>query len=297
MEIPAKIDQWTFETVREIVQHHDFEPGLFDFKAALRATHDASKSDLVSSIRRTACAMANGLGGYIIFGVLDRKRLGHGSAEDLITGIPIDGELRKEFGEKIADIQPEIYFEATPKALILPANSQRGVFVVHVPQSPRRPHMVETAGVFYQRGQGGSARSMSYVEVRDQMLMTEERMRKVRLFRLQLAKYREMRELLMRKSFTIEKVLIRFDIGSYMPLLADIMVVMPHDDQLLRDLLDLPTHLDQINRNLDFLNQAIFHDSPASPQARQGILEQLQFFVQDCQACEDRLLQIFGPIV
>jgi hypothetical protein len=225
-----------------------------------------------------------------------QKKLGHGSADDLIIGVPIDSELRKEFGEKLADIQPEIYFEATPKALTLPADSERGAFVVHIPQRPRRPHMVESVGVFYQRGPGGSARSMSYVEVRDQMLITEERMRKVRLFRPQLAKYRELRELRMRQSRTIEKALARFDISSYMPLLADIVVVMPHDDRLLRDPLDLPNHVDQINRNLDFLNQATFLGSSASPQATQGILDQLQRFIEDCQSCEYGLLQIFGPI-
>ncbi len=56
------LSAWTFETVREIVQRHEREPGLYDYKTVLTPSkmEDRQKSakhaaDHLASIRRTAC--------------------------------------------------------------------------------------------------------------------------------------------------------------------------------------------------------------------------------------------------
>lgn len=57
--------------------------------------------------------MANTDGGYILFGVRDRKQQVY-SPEGRIVGIPLETDLLKEFGEKILVIQPEISLDEIP---------------------------------------------------------------------------------------------------------------------------------------------------------------------------------------
>jgi predicted HTH transcriptional regulator len=158
---------WTYDVILTIVRTYEYEPGEFDYKSVLNAVRDAGRDQHNASIARTAASMANSGGGFILFGVTDRAQQVNPS-EARIQGIPLDGDLRKEFWEKIKGIQPELHFEAAPAPIALPSDSTRGVFVVSVPQSPRRPHMVWPAGVFFRRGAGGAADAMNVYEVRDQ---------------------------------------------------------------------------------------------------------------------------------
>jgi predicted HTH transcriptional regulator len=150
----------------------------------------SDRNSYIASIRQTACSLANSGGGFILFGVKDR-RTPVTAPEERITGIPIGGDLLKEFGNKIEAVQPEIYFEAVPQVRPLPTDLSTGVFVVSIPQNQRRPHMDLSNGVYYKRGEGGSAVAMSHYEVREQMMNTEDRKQKVNLLRLELAQYNE----------------------------------------------------------------------------------------------------------
>lgn len=85
------------------------------------------------------------------------------SLEERVVGIPIGADLRKEFGDKLATIQPEVYFEAVPRALLIPNDNSRGIFVVHIPRSQRRPHMVSSTGIYYRRGENGASDRVLHV--------------------------------------------------------------------------------------------------------------------------------------
>ena len=140
VEVPRKVDEWTLDTVITVVQKYEFEPGTFDYKGTLVLPRTEPKRDEVySSIRRTACSMANADGGFILFGVRDRGQ-SVSSPDDRIVGIPLGGDLRKQFAEKITAIERPVYFEASPHPIMLPTNTDRGVFIVYIPQSLLRPH-------------------------------------------------------------------------------------------------------------------------------------------------------------
>jgi predicted HTH transcriptional regulator len=183
MALPTDLRQWTFETILEIVNEHDYEPGRFDFKEVLTPTRGESKA-FNAMICKEVCAMANTIGGFLIFGVKDIAAVASPD-EDRIVGIPIGGSHRKEFGEKLTVIQPIPRFETVPQAIRLPDKQERGVFVVHIPQSPLRPHMTDR--LFYGRGDGGTATPMGYYQVRDLMLASQERWGKVALMRMHIA--------------------------------------------------------------------------------------------------------------
>ncbi len=187
-DLPSRLEDWTYETVEHLVQTHDFEPDIFDYKDVLNTTAGSNESNHRDSIRRTVCSMANTGGGFIIFGVKDRKNVrATDTLEDRIPGIPITGELLKDFGSKIAVLQPDVHCEPISQAIHVPHRPGNGIFVVRIPQSQRRPHMVffegGRGGIYYKRGEHGAAVAMSHSEVREQMMYTEDRKQKVNLFR------------------------------------------------------------------------------------------------------------------
>ena len=144
-DLPLRLEDWTYETVEHLVKTREYEPGAFDYKDALNPTGSGEyQENHRDSIRRTVCSMANiSGGGFIIFGVKDRRNVkGADTIEDRIVGIPPDGELLKRFGDKIAAIQPDVHCEPIPRAIDVPHAPGRVIFVVRVPQSQRRPHMV-----------------------------------------------------------------------------------------------------------------------------------------------------------
>jgi Putative DNA-binding domain len=92
MELPEDLTAWTFEAGLEVVRGHEFEPGRFDFKEVLtpKKGSNESRGAHAASVRRTACSMANTLGGYILFGIRDRKVTLELS--DRIVSIPLAGD-------------------------------------------------------------------------------------------------------------------------------------------------------------------------------------------------------------
>ena len=233
--------------------------------------------------------MANTNGGFIIFGVRDRKT-GFTVPEDLIVGVPINGELLKEFGEKILSIQPEVYFEAVPQALALERNPANGIFVVRIPKSQRRPHMIylngsEKTGIYYRRGEGGSAVPMIHYEVQEQMMYTEDRIQKVNLLRLELAQYMRIASYVPSE---IPRTLYRFDVSAFKVLLAEICGLIPSG--LIRTMLKVHEDANLINKRLEDIRGQ--YDGPIIT----DIQRDLRLFRELCEACERSFEERFGPL-
>jgi len=293
MSTPGDLKDWTYETIVFIVSNHDSEPAWFDFKAVLNPK-GSGDSDHVASIRRTACSMANGDGGYILFGIKD-LRVQVNSPEDRIVGIPHNSELRKELGEKLSAIQRAVYFDA--KAISLPNDSAKCVLVAHVPTSELRPHMDTSTGAFYIRGQGGSAATMDFTQVRDQMLYTEGRLRKVMLLRMELATILEVANM----TLNLRSANVRFDIGAYRVLVADVADMLQGDDELLKQLHDIGSNATILNPLLD-KQQEWSHLNLTGPftsekgQLSQDINDRRGKLFNDCGRARDRLNTLFGRL-
>lgn len=238
--------------------------------------------------------MANTTGGYVIFGVKDSKAADH---DDRICRIRVSSELRADFGQKLRRIQPDIFFETVPAPILLPSNSGRCVFVAYVPASSRRPHQTLNDFVFWRRGEGGTAVQMNVTEVRDQMLVSEERLRKARLLRLEIQDCRLLVEELSTAGHQVRSVMHRFDTTAFKPLLADTCVLLPANDGLVGDLLRIPRFGAEINRWLDHAS------SPARSSHKEDIAadtseiqKRLPGFHAECVACERRLDEILGRL-
>jgi hypothetical protein len=296
-DLPLHLADWTYETVVNLIKTRDFEDDTFDFKAVLNPTSENNeyKKNHRDSIRRTVCSMANTCGGFIIFGIKDQKNTtgGTNSLEDRICGVPLGGELLKDFGEKIAVLQPNVHFESIPQAISIPDNQGKGVFVVYIPQSQRRPHMVffegGGGGIYYRRGEHGAAEPMTHNEVRDQMMYTEDRIKKVTLLRLELMQYIEIANIAQAQmTWTLD----RFDVSAFKVLLAEVCSLIPQN--LLRKALDIPRQATKINKRLD----DIYRQDLA--RVGGGIVTDIQrdfrVFIDLCDECEKALENDFGSL-
>ena len=301
MQLPINLDAWNFESVVGIVGKYEYEPGSFDYKGILASARtDPSKDEFNASLRRTVCSMANADGGFILFGVRDREQQVN-SPDERIVGIPLKGDLRKIFSEKIATLQRPVYFTASPKAIALPTDSQRGVFVVYIPQSQLRPHMDVSTGCFYRRGEGGKADRMNFYEVREQMMYTEDRLRRVILLRLEIAQYQELIRKMLDAGTQVVLMLYRFDTSAFKVLLADVSSLLPASTDLLQHLLNIPLQANMINEFISLTsgpNMPSFMSVDPSywePHA-EGIRTNLNTLKELCTTCEFRLNEIFGPL-
>src|SRR5713101_1250097 len=226
MNFPTDINQWDYSTIYTLVTQRDYEPGTYDFKEVLSGTgNEESRKKLNESICKAICALANTDGGYLIFGVKDPKQWSNLPENERIVGIPRSSEYVKEFGDKLSSIQRKVYCVYPDRLIEIPEpdKSDRGIFVVHIPLSPLRPHIFN--GAFYKRADTGSTESMNWHEVRDQMLYTEGRLQQVRLLRLKIAQIKMLREMKLASGFEWERVLARsspYDTSSFEIVLADV---------------------------------------------------------------------------
>jgi len=293
-ELPRRVSDWEYNTVLAIVKKYEYEPGYFDYKDVLIPTRTEG-SEFNERIRRTACSLANADGGFILFGILDRNKVVK-SPEERIVGIPTNDDLCKKFADKLTPIQRAIYFEASPTAITLPTNPTRGIFVVYIPKSPLRPHMDESKGIFYRRGEGGTAEIMKFFEIQEQMMYTEERLRKLTLFRLELAQHQKTAKSLIEQEDNVIHNLLRFETGSFKMLLADVCGLIPPSTGLLEQLLNIPIYGNLINKRLE-KNQipGLMYQETESQRAFL-IQGNLAFFDSLCSTCGQKLQEIFGEI-
>jgi hypothetical protein len=293
MNIPGSLAAWTFDTVLAVVERHEFESGLYDYKEVLNATGAGrDRDDHLASVRRAVCSMANGSGGYILFGVRDRKQP-VAAPKDRIVGMPTPIDPRKEFGDKLKTLERDIYFDAA----VIPfrGDDTRCFFVVQVPTSVLRPHSVE--GTFYIRGEGGSARPMSFFEVRDQMLYTEGRLQKITMLRMELTTLLKALDMLNVPSTWN----VRLDLALFKTLLADVSDILPTDSGLLASLHEIGSRATLLNPILDKADQVRF----TRPSGLEGQVraEVMQRSIDDrtelfnmCQTARARLAEVYGPL-
>ncbi len=303
IEIPSDIKTWDYSTILDIVISNDFERDSFDFKEVLNARGSSENPGTHKmNISQTVCSMANGDGGYIIFGVKDPKKHPNLSPEQRIVGIPKSGENLKEFGNKISNIHPSVYCIPRQTYIDIPNDSTKGIFVVHVPLSPRRPHMVDGEGRFLIRGPGGSADTMPYYQVRDQMLYTEGRLQKVRLLRLIIKQYLEQRQMLLNQEDSMDMSLLRFDTGAFNSILSDICeLIPPSAHNLIEELLKIPFIANLVNESLSRSSYpGLKVHAPDTPdprvQTRATMTQNLNVLEEACVMCEQELSRIFGPL-
>jgi hypothetical protein len=185
------------------------------------------------------------------------------------------------------------------KAISLPHDPAKCVLVALIPTSELRPHMDTTTGVFHIRGDGGSARPMTFLEVRDQMLYTEGRLQRVTLLRFELATILEVNKTA--RNWTTSSV--RFDVSAFKVLLANTCDLYQTDSDLLPMLHRIGSGATILNPLLDsFQSMPPYNTSTNYANGRrraeleQVITKRIDKLINDCAQAQDRLGRLFGPL-
>lgn len=237
----TSLDDWSLESIRNLLARGG-EPGWYDWKEVLRLPKDA-----YSRICAIASGMANTEGGYIVFGVKDKGA----TPNDRIVGIELDNEDGHHFGQVIGKVRPNVRFTVKP----IKMDSSRGVFVVHIPQSQRRPHMNEHDWKFYQRGDGGNVKAMEYQQVRDLMLLVEERRQRIALLATKVAQYRLIADDIDGFGGSVHQCFDRFDTSFFDTLLIDVWGALPAGP-LLTGLMRISQIANRVNSALNLASTA-----------------------------------------
>jgi len=132
------VSQLTEEDIKTLVDNHERESSILEYKREIFGA-DHEKKEFSKDIS----AMANAEGGYLIIGIEEAD----GQAGAIVGTPKVIGRQPVEVWIEnvlIANVRPKI--SITPKVITLTGLPDRVVVVIHIPQSPRRPHMVIADG-------------------------------------------------------------------------------------------------------------------------------------------------------
>jgi len=132
------ISQLTEDDLQVLIDNKERESSILEYKQEISGTDHEKKE-----ISKDVSAMANTEGGYLVIGIKEVD----GQASSIIGTPKIIGKQPVEAWIEnvlIANVRPKIAI--TPKVITLPSIPDRVIVVIHIPQSPKRPHMVIAEG-------------------------------------------------------------------------------------------------------------------------------------------------------
>jgi Putative DNA-binding domain len=161
LTIPTTLQDWTLEAIQDLVKSGINENDSFDFKADLQPSDKQAK---------IVAAFANTRGGFLIFGVTDKR---------VIEGV-MNAELPRDFSGRLKNLEPSVACNFSASLML---ENDRRIYIVEVPRSNRGPHSVrsEERTIFLKRTPAGTNESMSYEEIRLAFQDTEMRRSKLAL--------------------------------------------------------------------------------------------------------------------
>lgn len=157
------ISELTYADVESLVKHQKKAEGInLDYKKDI-GKPDKAKNDLAKDVS----AFANTEGGYLIFGVSD-------SLEIVGIDTEIIGKPVVEWINQVLDsnITLKVKYH-DPKVIQIP-NSEKILVVIHVPESGRKPHMVNEEHRYYVRI-NDAAKPANHTQVRDMFEFSKNR--------------------------------------------------------------------------------------------------------------------------
>jgi len=168
--IPNKLNEWSLEIIKELIEKIISESDRHDFKK------DIPDAETLTKI---CCSFANSKGGFIILGVKENN-----SAFEIV-GIDNDKELAHKFGQKI-NANPTIEY-TLPKIISIP-DSEKVIAIFEIPLSSERPHIPDISPdkrLFQKRTNKGND-YMSYEEIKFSFQNYQERKEKLKLLYIEL---------------------------------------------------------------------------------------------------------------
>jgi predicted HTH transcriptional regulator len=149
--ISERIEDWTYEKIKELVTNDINESEKHDSKSGLPPPIELTKD---------CCAFANSKGGFIILGITESGR------KFRIEGINRDKDLANDFGHKLKALPTNPRFDLAPFIPI--PDSNKVLAVIEIPKSSHGPFIPadKDQRIFWKRTNTGNEQ-MSYDEIKE----------------------------------------------------------------------------------------------------------------------------------
>jgi hypothetical protein len=263
--VPTNLGDWDYELVKKFVEEGLFETDRFDFKEEI--PNDPEKS---------VCAFANTEGGFLVFGIKDNRSL---SPEMRIKGIDPNRDFPREFGDKIINIEPHVYYSFKNPPINIP-DKKNVIHVIKIPQSPERPHMTSKREFYYRTNRGNV--QMIYQQIKNSFLNEEQQRQKLRLLYIELLSNREqaMSMILPKEKISETYSLVTLDSSVLQTLLVDTYSIIINEEELIRLLITIREHIKILNNKIK-----IFFTQVSLPTTKQKeiIISHNEFINQNAQ--------------
>ena len=188
MKIPERLEDWTYEAIKSLLEAGAFELDRFDFKETLPYPTDSAGK---LRLRKAIVAFANSGGGFLIFGVKDDRSL---PANERIVGITDTVEFPRDFGTYPASCEPSVEWRPRATPIRIPGTSQL-IHVIEILSTWRRPHAVgHEGGMYFVKRTNQGDEKMSFSEVRSAFQEAEFRRSSLSLLVSELSHMRSVAE-------------------------------------------------------------------------------------------------------
>lgn len=241
--IPNSVQDWNYELIEKLVRDGFFETDKFDFKEDIPHKSDRGGKD---KLEKSVCAFANTEGGFLVFGIKDDRSLYY---KERIVGINPDRDFPREFGDKIANTEPHIFYTFRNPAITIP-ESKAVIHVVKIDQSRERPHWTSKREFYFRTNKGNEL--MSYQQTKDSFLGEEQRRQKLRLLFIELLSNRDQCSGMIIKEEQVKThySLVTLDSSVLQTLLVDTYPIIARDEELIRLLLKIRTSITVMNNRI-----------------------------------------------
>ncbi len=127
----TKLSDWNSRLISDLLDANEGEGLFYDFKASLQDN---------KQIRKAAISFANYLGGFLVFGIKDKK---DASGWERLIGID-NNEFAKELTNKLSGgkIVPNLIVSDPKKIQITHKTKAYTIMVVHIEESTLKPHAI-----------------------------------------------------------------------------------------------------------------------------------------------------------
>lgn len=283
--IPTTLNDWDYPLVEKLVKDGFFETDKFDFKEGLPHKNDRSGNE---RLEKSVCAFANTEGGFLVFGIKDDRLL---RDKDRIVGIDPKKDFPKEFGDKLSNIEPHLYYEFRNPAISIPG-SNNIIHIVKIPQSPESPHWTSKRGFEFRTNKGNEV--MSYQQVKQSFLNEEQKRQKLRLLLIELTSNRELCDGMIIEEGKIEDhhSLITLDSNVLQTLLVDAYSIIINDDELVSILFKLKGIINIMNNEMQIFFSKLSLPSTGMKRTVRNHNEFIKRYVRSIVPLFDRALEI-----